>query len=73
MIKPKLEKEIEHLLTIQHEFKLSLIISADFAWPKKDIEKIVKGNKHITSRIIKERVQDGFEIREKEVEISTLI
>ena len=38
MLKPKLEKEIEHLLSIKHEFKLSLIISADFIFPKKDIE-----------------------------------
>ena len=36
MIKPKLEKEIEHLLIIKHESKLSLIMSADFAWPKKE-------------------------------------
>ena len=40
MLKPKLEKEIEHLLSIKHEFKLSLIISADFIFPKKDIGKL---------------------------------
>ena len=40
LLKPKLEKEIEHLLTIKHEFKLSLISSADFAWPKKELEKL---------------------------------
>ena len=33
----------------------------------------MKGNKHITSRIIKRTIEDGFEIREEEVEISTLI
>ena len=33
----------------------------------------MKGNKHITSRIIKRTVEDGFETREEEVEISTLI